>query len=419
MEATGSTAAQQGRVPSVPSPSLDPQDPARPDSVTSIETRRKSLYEDWLIRVYCPGSQNKHDVQVLEQPVQGISPSVSKKIRTIRTLCKRKSSKDWLTWAPSTPLQPCSGVSNMDGSKNHWLLNLKCPRSQAEYDLQSPEQGAISSPARSTPPSTFGSSASERKKSCKHWLTQKRFSQVQAVSNEGQDIIAATQSILDRENYFVKEVDKYLRHRDFLELRRKEIQYKKWFEHVSQPLLQKIEDKVDSQSSEDIEERKRKQLTLYLNYYRNKKGKVVLDDYDPAEYDPLFLNTHATYLKVQFGFEMYSLIRAVAALKGSPSTPAEHLKLGRRRNCYIRQQTENTWGMNTADGMKIERVRRRKVQEKERFTRTLSGISCSKQTVVDLQVQSSWACLPPFAFSGELPSTFHISSAKLLPSTLQ
>nr|XP_025038135.1 protein FAM228B [Pelodiscus sinensis] len=298
MEATGSTAAQQGRVPSVPSPSLDPQDPARPDSVTSIETRRKSLYEDWLIRVYCPGSQNKHDVQVLEQPVQGISPSVSKKIRTIRTLCKRKSSKDWLTWAPTTPLQPCSGVSNMDGSKNHWLLNLKCPRSQAEYDLQSPEQGAISSPARSTPPSTFGSSASERKKSCKHWLTQKRFSQVQAVSNEGQDIIAATQSILDRENYFVKEVDKYLRHRDFLELRRKEIQYKKWFEHVSQPLLQKIEDKVDSQSSEDIEERKRKQLTLYLNYYRNKKGKVVLDDYDPAEYDPLFLNTHATYLKV-------------------------------------------------------------------------------------------------------------------------
>uniref|UniRef100_A0A8C3SFB3 Uncharacterized protein n=1 Tax=Chelydra serpentina TaxID=8475 RepID=A0A8C3SFB3_CHESE len=93
-------------------------------------------------------------------------------------------------------------------------------------------------------------------------------------------------------------VDKYLKHRDFLERRKKEIQYKKWLERVSEPLLQKIEDKVDSQSSEEIEERKRKQLSLYLNYC-NKKGKVALEDYDSSEYDPLFLNTHPTYLKVR------------------------------------------------------------------------------------------------------------------------
>ncbi|XP_074919605.1 protein FAM228B [Chelonoidis abingdonii] len=185
----------------------------------------------------------------------------------------------------------------MGGSENQWLLKLKCPRSQTEYALQTPEQSATSSLARNRSPSTFGRSASERKKVCEDWLTQKRFSQVQAVSNEGQNIIAATQSILDRENYFVKEVDKYLRHSDFLELRKKEIQYKKWLECVSEPLLQKIEDKVDSQSSEEIEERKRKQLALYLNYC-NKKGKVALEDYDSSEYDPLFLNTHPTYLKV-------------------------------------------------------------------------------------------------------------------------
>ncbi|XP_024049823.2 protein FAM228B [Terrapene carolina triunguis] len=294
MEARGSSAAKEGRAPSVPRP---PQDPACPDSITSLETRRGSLDEDWLIRVYCPGSQRMSDVQAPEQPVQGISPSVSEKIRTISTLCKRKSSKDWLMQEPSTPLQPCSGVPNMGGSENQWLLKLKCPRSQTEYDLQTPEQRATSSLARSRSPSTFGRSASERKKACEDWLTQKRFSQVQAVSNEGQDIIAAIQSILDRENYFVKEVDKYLRDRDFLELRKEEIQYKKWLERVSEPLLQKIEDKVDSQSSEEIEERKRKQLSLYLNYC-NKKGKVALEDYDSSEYDPLFLNTHPTYLKV-------------------------------------------------------------------------------------------------------------------------
>ncbi|XP_077667662.1 protein FAM228B isoform X1 [Eretmochelys imbricata] len=205
----------------------------RPDLITSLEARRGSLDQDWLLRVYCPGSQSIYDVQTPEQPVQGISPSVSEKIRTISTLCKRKSSKDWLMQEPSTTLQPCSGAPNMRGSDNHWLLKLKCPRSQTEYDLQTPEQ----------------------------------------------------------------EVDKYLKHRDFLELRKKEIQYKKWLECVSEPLLQKIEDKVDSQSSEEIEERKRKQLSLYLNYC-NKKGKVALEDYDASEYDPLFLNAHPAYLKV-------------------------------------------------------------------------------------------------------------------------
>uniref|UniRef100_A0A8C8RT84 Protein FAM228B n=1 Tax=Pelusios castaneus TaxID=367368 RepID=A0A8C8RT84_9SAUR len=198
---------------------------------------------------------------------------------------------------PSASLQPYSGVPSMGSSENHWLLKLKCPRSQAECDLQSPEQRSSSFLASSRSPSTFGRSASERKKPCEDWLTQKHFSQVQAVSNEGQDVIAATKSILNRENCFVKEVDKYLKHRDFLELRKKEIQYKKWLERVSEPLLQKIEDKVDSQSSEDIEERKRKQLSLYLNYC-NKKGKVALEDFDSSEYNPLFLNTHTSYLQV-------------------------------------------------------------------------------------------------------------------------
>ncbi|XP_073191936.1 protein FAM228B isoform X2 [Lepidochelys kempii] len=290
MEASDSMAAKQGRGPSVPRPSLVPQDPACPDLITSLEARRGSLDEDWLLRVYCPGSQSIYDVQTPEQPVQGISPSVSEKIRTISTLCKRKSSKDWLMQEPSTTLQPCSGAPNMRGSDNRWLLKLKCPRSQTEYDLQTPEQRATSSLARSRSPRTFVRSASERKKACEDWLTQKRFSQVQAVSNEGQDIIAATQSILDRENYFVKEVDKYLKHRDFLELRKKEIQYKKWLECVSEPLLQKIEDKVDSQSSEEIEERKRKQLSLYLNYC-NKKVST------PPLHDPLLKEVQGRFLE--------------------------------------------------------------------------------------------------------------------------
>nr|XP_009936138.1 PREDICTED: protein FAM228B [Opisthocomus hoazin] len=109
-----------------------------------------------------------------------------------------------------------------------------------------------------------------------------------AAPDQSQDIISSAHCILDRENYFVKEVDRYLRHNDFLNLRRKEMLYKKWLQEVSEPLLQKIEDKMDSQSSEEIRKRKEEQLSLYLNYCK-KKGYVALEAYDPSEYDPFFL----------------------------------------------------------------------------------------------------------------------------------
>ncbi|XP_009982294.1 PREDICTED: LOW QUALITY PROTEIN: protein FAM228B [Tauraco erythrolophus] len=131
----------------------------------------------------------------------------------------------------------------------------------------------------------------------KGWLTQEYFCYVKAVPDESQDIIASAQCILDRENYFVREVDRYLRHNDFLNLRKKEILYKKWLEDVSEPLLQKIEDKMDSQSSEEIRKRKDEQLSLYLNYCK-KKGYVALEVYDPTEYDPFFLKTCTDCWKV-------------------------------------------------------------------------------------------------------------------------
>lgn len=61
-----------------------------------------------------------------------------------------------------------------------------------------------------------------------------------------------------------------MRHNEFLDLRKKEMLYKKWLEDVSEPLLQKIEDKMDSKSSEEIRKRKEEQLSLYLDYCKKK-----------------------------------------------------------------------------------------------------------------------------------------------------
>ncbi|KFQ38852.1 Protein FAM228B, partial [Mesitornis unicolor] len=118
-----------------------------------------------------------------------------------------------------------------------------------------------------------------------------------AASPESEDIIASAQCILDRETSFVGEVDRYLKHNDLLNRRKKEILHKKWLKNVSEPLLWKIKDKMDSQSSEEIRKRKEEQLSLYLNYC-NKKGYVALDVYDPSEYDPLFLRTRTDCWKV-------------------------------------------------------------------------------------------------------------------------
>uniref|UniRef100_A0A8C0Z7Y3 Family with sequence similarity 228 member B n=1 Tax=Cyanistes caeruleus TaxID=156563 RepID=A0A8C0Z7Y3_CYACU len=91
-------------------------------------------------------------------------------------------------------------------------------------------------------------------------------------------------------HFLLKEVDRYLRHCDFLDLRKTELLYKKYLEDVSEPFMQKMKDQMHSQSEEEVQKRRREQFSQYLNYCA-KKGYVFLDHYDPAEYDPFFQKT--------------------------------------------------------------------------------------------------------------------------------
>ncbi|XP_075353932.1 protein FAM228B isoform X3 [Mycteria americana] len=189
-------------------------------------------------------------------------------------------------------------MHTVNSSETPWLLRFTCPRPVREHNQPRPWQRFSSAPAKSGAANTFDCSRHFGKKNnTKDWLTQKDFCHVKAAPDESRDVIASAQCILDRENYFVREVDRYLKHNDFLNLRKKEILYKKWLEDVLEPLLQKIEDKMDSQSSEEIRKRKEQQLSLYLNYCK-KKGYVALEAYDPSEYNPLFLKTCTDCWKV-------------------------------------------------------------------------------------------------------------------------
>ncbi|XP_063771350.1 protein FAM228B isoform X2 [Pseudophryne corroboree] len=83
----------------------------------------------------------------------------------------------------------------------------------------------------------------------------------------------------------VQSIDEYLTQAMSTELRRKEMQHKRWTERVADPLQRSIQLYVDGQSDEELNKRKRNLQEQYLNYF-NKTGTAFMSDYDPSEYDP-------------------------------------------------------------------------------------------------------------------------------------
>ncbi|XP_068420036.1 protein FAM228B isoform X5 [Eschrichtius robustus] len=131
-------------------------------------------------------------------------------------------------------------------------------------------------------------------KSSNEWLEPQPLSFMEALAKE--DIDAAIQSILYRENYRIKELGKYLKHHDFLNARRKEILYKRWVDHVADPLQKKIIENVTSHKK--IKKRRQEELDGFLKYV-NKKGNAFIEHYDPKEYDPFYMNKEdPNFLKV-------------------------------------------------------------------------------------------------------------------------
>ncbi|XP_069349988.1 protein FAM228B [Eulemur rufifrons] len=131
-------------------------------------------------------------------------------------------------------------------------------------------------------------------KSSKEWLEPQRLSFMENFAKEDTD--AAIQSILYREHYIIKELDKYLQHHDFLNARRKEILHKRWVDHVADPLQKKIIEKVCSHKK--IKKRRQEELADFLKHV-NKKGNAFIEHYDPKEYDPFYMSKKdPNFLKV-------------------------------------------------------------------------------------------------------------------------
>lgn len=61
-----------------------------------------------------------------------------------------------------------------------------------------------------------------------------------------------------------------MRQAESADLRRKEMRHKNWTEQVAEPLQKTIENYIDSQTSKDIEKRRRWFLQQYLEYCNKK-----------------------------------------------------------------------------------------------------------------------------------------------------
>ncbi|KAM4803900.1 protein FAM228B isoform X3 [Urocitellus parryii] len=99
--------------------------------------------------------------------------------------------------------------------------------------------------------------------------------------------VKSSKEWLEPQLAFTEEFDKYLQHHDLLNTRRKEMLYKRWVDHVADPLQKKIIDKVCSHKK--IKKRRQEELGSFLNYV-NKKGNAFIQHYDPKEYDPFCMS---------------------------------------------------------------------------------------------------------------------------------
>ncbi|KAE8605237.1 hypothetical protein XENTR_v10015040 [Xenopus tropicalis] len=174
------------------------------------------------------------------------------------------------------------------------IPNGLLPGTQHKEKESSRDSGCVGRLIHSCPGARIMSTASNRK--ARDWLAQKPNIQM-IVDEENQEIRETMQNVLDAENHFNQNLTKYLQKTENLELRRKEMQHKRWTERVSDPLQKTIQNYVDGQSARDIERRRRSVLGQYLKYC-NKKGVAFLRDYDSAEYNPYSHQLSKQYLRV-------------------------------------------------------------------------------------------------------------------------
>nr|XP_046155543.1 protein FAM228A [Oncorhynchus gorbuscha] len=104
------------------------------------------------------------------------------------------------------------------------------------------------------------------------WLSHTSFRRLQVkLESENQEARAITQPLLDTENGFVKDLERYLCQQERAELRKRELLHKRWTERVWTPIQRSVENQVPHCCYDEAERIR----SMFLNYihYCNSKGR--------------------------------------------------------------------------------------------------------------------------------------------------
>ncbi|XP_048452628.1 protein FAM228A [Rhincodon typus] len=136
--------------------------------------------------------------------------------------------------------------------------------------------------ARKGPPEKCRSvSVCSTDKTCVDWLSKKSFAYLQdKADKESLEVSALCQPLYDVEECFIKELDKYIAYKEMLNLRKKELLYKKWNDYIYEPIQWKIKAKLNQSV-----DKRRPAVLQYLDYC-NKKEPVFLEEYNPDDFNP-------------------------------------------------------------------------------------------------------------------------------------
>lgn len=182
----------------------------------------------------------------------------------------------------------------------HAASQLETGNSQSAMSTEKPtEKGNVETHTATRASSSVSSVGNTPQ--IKDWINKKSLQRIRDYhSAETFETQQMYNRVLDNETNFVKGVENFLRDNELLNVRRKELQYKRWQEKVYIPIRRQVESTIEQYFS-TVDEEKRKAYLKYLNY-KNKKGDVFLDVISKQEYDPLSLNDPAskTALKARF-----------------------------------------------------------------------------------------------------------------------
>uniref|UniRef100_A0A673VMY4 Protein FAM228B n=1 Tax=Salmo trutta TaxID=8032 RepID=A0A673VMY4_SALTR len=113
------------------------------------------------------------------------------------------------------------------------------------------------------------------------WLSHTSFRRLQVkLESENQEARAITQPLLDTENGFVKDLERFLCQQERVELRKRELLHKRWTERVWTPIQRSVENQVSRCCCYEEAE-------MFLHYIHYCNSKVNT----PASRDPLFLQS--------------------------------------------------------------------------------------------------------------------------------